>query len=417
MSHVVELIAVGTELLLGSICNTNAQMLSRELSSLGLNVYYHTVVGDNPERLRQAVETAKKRADILITTGGLGPTCDDLTKTVVAACFGRKLVFHPPSAERIRAYFTHLHPDRPMTENNLQQAWLPENCTVFDNDWGTAPACAMEQEGKHAILLPGPPAECLPLFRERVRPYLSRLSEGVILSHTLKIFGVGESALEFRLRDKMNAMENPTLAPYAKEGEVELRLTAKGESVEACEKLLAPAVEELRKELGSLVYGVDVPGLEHVVLEGLKKTGKTLCTAESCTGGLLAKRLTDLPGASQVFLGGVVSYANRVKAGLLGVPSELLETHGAVSAPVAMAMAEGARAAMGAHLAVAVTGVAGPDADDRGNPVGLVYLALAHGGGTQVEELRLGSDRGRIRNAAAGHGLDMVRRYLEEERK
>jgi len=200
MSHTVELIAVGTELLLGSIANTDAKMLSEGLSALGLNVFYHTVVGDNPSRLKEVLEIAKDRADIIITTGGLGPTCDDLTKNVVAETFGKALEFHAPSAERIRKYFHRLHPDKTMTENNLQQAYLPEGCTVFENDWGTAPACAFEAEGKHVILLPGPPSECTPLFRYRVVPYLQRLSEGVILSHTLKLFGKGESEVESLLR-------------------------------------------------------------------------------------------------------------------------------------------------------------------------------------------------------------------------
>ena len=415
MSHTVELIAVGTELLLGNIVNTDAQMLSQGLSALGLNVYYHTVVGDNPERLRAAVEIAKSRADIIITTGGLGPTCDDLTKTVLADAFGKKLVFDEHSAKRIEKFFRHLHPDRPMTENNLQQAWLPEGCTILQNDWGTAPACAFEADGKHVILLPGPPSECTPLFQHRVIPYLSALSEGVILSHTLKIYGAGESVIEDRLRDRMNAMTNPTLAPYAKEGEVELRLTAKAATQEEAEALIAPELADLQNELGQLVYGVDVPNLETVVLNLLQQTGMTLCTAESCTGGLIAKRITDLPGASAVFHGGVVSYVNSVKANLLHVPQHILDEYGAVSSPVAQAMAEGAREAMGTDLAVAVTGVAGPDKDDRGNQVGLVFVALAAKDQTMVRQFQLGTLRGRVRTRAANSALNMVRLYLQSK--
>lgn len=413
MPHTVELLAVGTELLLGNIVNTDAQMLSQGLSALGLNVYYHTVVGDNPERLRQAVAVAKDRADIIITTGGLGPTCDDLTKVVLAEAFGKKLVFDERSADRIRAYFARL--ERPMSENNLQQAMLPEGCTVFDNDWGTAPACAFQAEGKHVILLPGPPRECTALFHNRVVPYLRELAEGVILSRTIKIFGMGESALEAMLRDRMNAMENPTLAPYAKEGECELRITAKAGDEARAEALLTPVCEELCQLLGEKVYGVDVPNLESVVLDLLKKAGKTLGTAESCTGGLIAKRMTDLPGASQVFRGGIVSYVNQVKANVLGVPQELLDRYGAVSAPVAQAMAQGARTALGADLAVAVTGVAGPDPDDRGNEVGLVYVALAQEGSVRVEELHCGTIRARTRTAAASHALNMVRLALQTQ--
>ena len=410
MSHTVELIAVGTELLLGNIANTDAQMLSQELSALGLNVFYHTVVGDNPERLRRAVEIAKGRADILITTGGLGPTCDDLTKTVLAEAFGKQLVLHEPSLQRIRDYYDRL--GRVMPENNVQQAYLPEGCTVFDNDWGTAPACAFAAEGKHVILLPGPPRECSALFRHRAKPYLMALSEGVILSHTLKIFGLGESAVELMLRDKMNAMTNPTLAPYAKEGEVELRVTAKAPTQAEAEALLAPEVASLTQLLGDRVYGVDAKNLESVVLELLKQKGKTLGAAESCTGGLIAKRLTDIPGASAVFHGGIVSYVNQVKAGVLNVPRDLLEEYGAVSEPVARAMAEGARRALGTDLAVAVTGVAGPDPDDRGNEVGLVYVAFTDGTDTQVRALHLGTSRARVRTMAANHALDLVRLYL-----
>ena len=410
MSHTVELIAVGTELLLGNIANTDAQMLSQELSALGLNVFYHTVVGDNPERLRQAVETAKGRADILITTGGLGPTCDDLTKTVLAESFGKKLVLHEPSLQRIRDYYDRL--GRPMPENNVQQAYLPEGCTVFDNDWGTAPACAFEADGKHVILLPGPPRECSALFRHRARPYLMALSEGAILSHTLKIFGLGESNVELMLRDRMNAMTNPTLAPYAKEGEVELRVTAKAPTEAEAEAMLVPEVAALKELLGDRVYGVDVKNLESVVLDLLKEKGKTLGTAESCTGGLIAKRLTDIPGASAVFHGGIVSYVNQVKTGVLNVPQDLLENYGAVSEPVARAMAEGARRTLGTDLAVAVTGVAGPDPDDRGNEVGLVYVAFTDGTDTRVQALHLGTSRARVRTMAANHALDLVRLYL-----
>ncbi|MEQ2456515.1 competence/damage-inducible protein A [Flavonifractor hominis] len=412
MSHTAELIAVGTELLLGNIANTDAQMLSQGLSALGINVYYHTVVGDNPERLRTAVETAKGRADIILTTGGLGPTCDDLTKNVLAECFGKKLVFHEPSARRIEGYFRTLHPDRPMTENNYQQAMLPEGCTVLDNDWGTAPGVAFEADGVRVIMLPGPPRECKAMFTHRVIPYLKDLSDGVIASRTLKLFGIGESAMEAQLREKMNAMTNPTLAPYAKEGECELRITAKADTEEAARALIAPVEADLKAHFGPLVYGVDVPSLEAVAFALLKERGLTLGTAESCTGGLAAKRFTDLPGTSAVFRGGVVSYATEVKHTVLGVPQDLLDKHGAVSEPVARAMAEGARKVLGCDLALSFTGVAGPDPDERNNPVGLVFIGLATPEGTWVRQVHLTRGRERIRHIAASHGFDLVRRYL-----
>lgn len=410
MSHTVELIAIGTELLLGSIVNSDAQMLSQELSKLGLNVHYHSVVGDNPARLRQVVEHAKSRADILITTGGLGPTCDDLTKTVLAAAFGKKLVRDARSEERIRAYFARLNRD--MTENNLAQALLPEGCVIFDNDWGTAPGCAFEVDGVHAIMLPGPPSECLPMFRAHAVPYLRRLSEGVIVSHSLRVFGMGESAVESLLRERMNALRNPTLAPYAKPGEVELRITAKADTAAQAETLIAPVEEEVRTLLGPLIYGKDVPSQEVALLPLLAQRGVTLGCAESCTGGLFAKRITDIPGASQVFRGGVVSYTNAVKEHLLGVSPALLEEYGAVSRPVAEAMALGARTALGCDLAVAFTGVAGPGADERGNPEGLVFAAAADAAGVRVRRLMLGQGRDRIRSNAVNHGLDLVRRLL-----
>ena len=413
MSHTVEILSVGTELLLGSIVNSDAQALSRELSGLGLNVLYHSVVGDNPGRLKAAVELAKSRADVLVTTGGLGPTCDDLTKQVLAEAFGKGMVFHPECAEGIRCYFA--RSGREMTENNLQQAYLPEGCDVLDNAWGTAPGCAFEADGTYVIMLPGPPSECLPMFRERAASWLSRLSEGVIRSRTLRVFGMGESAVESLLRDRMNELTNPTLAPYAKEGEVELRITAKAATQAEAAGLIAPVEAEVRAALGELVYGADVSGLEQVVLDGARERGLTLGTAESCTGGLIAKRITDVPGAASVFKGGVVSYHCEVKAGVLGVSQALLDEQGAVCGQVAEEMAQGARRELGCDVAVSATGVAGPDPDDRGNPVGLVYTALAAPDGIWVKKLNLAGPaarRDRIRNLAANHALDMVRRWL-----
>ena len=412
MSHTVEILSVGTELLLGSIANTDAQMLSRGLSELGLNVYWHTVVGDNPDRARAAVALARSRADVIITTGGLGPTCDDLTKNVLAEAFGKKLVFHEPSAARIRSYFERTR--RPMTENNLQQAMLPEGCTVLDNDWGTAPGCAFEADGVHVIMLPGPPSECRPMFYERAVPYLRARSEGVILSSTIKLFGIGESAMEQQLREQMNGMRNPTLAPYAKEGECELRVTAKAATADEARALLAPTVEQVKALFGEKVYGVDVSSLEERVIRLLREQGRTLGAAESITGGLIAKRLTDIPGASAAFRGGVVAYTNAVKHAVLGVPEELLERCGAVSAPVAEAMARGARQVLGCDIALASTGVAGPDTDERGNEVGTAFVAIAAGDLCCVRELHLGRRpmRERLRIQTASHALDLARRYL-----
>ena len=411
MSHTAELIAVGTELLLGNIANTDAQMNSQGLSQLGINVYYHTVVGDNPQRVRQAVDIARGRADILITTGGLGPTCDDLTKVAVAQAFGKELVYHEPSAQRIRERFAQR--GTPVTENNFQQAMVPEGCTVLDNDWGTAPGVAFQADGTHVLMLPGPPRECAMMFRHRALPYLQQLADGVIASRTVKTFGIGESAAEALLRDLMNALHNPTLAPYAKPTGTELRITAHAPTREEALRLIAPVEEQVKAILGDKVIGVDVDSLEEVCFALLKDRGLTVGTAESCTGGLLAKLLTDLPGSSAVFRGGVVSYTNGVKAGLLGVPQDLLDRYGAVSPQVAEAMARGAKAALGCDIALSTTGVAGPDADDRGNPIGLVYLGLAWGDQCQVTEFRAGPvERERVRRQAAQTALDLLRRHL-----
>ncbi len=411
MSHTAELIAVGTELLLGNIANTDAQMISQGLSQLGINVYYHTVVGDNPQRVRQAVDIARGRADILITTGGLGPTCDDLTKVAVAQAFGKELVYHEPSAQRIRERFAQR--GTPVTENNFQQAMVPEGCTVLDNDWGTAPGVAFQAGGTHVLMLPGPPRECAMMFRHRALPYLQKLSDGVIASRTVKTFGIGESAAEALLRDLMNALHNPTLAPYAKPTGTELRITAHAPTREEALRLIAPVEEQVKAILGDKVIGVDVDSLEEVCFALLKDRGLTVGTAESCTGGLLAKLLTDLPGSSAVFRGGVVSYTNGVKAGLLGVPQDLLDRYGAVSPQVAEAMARGAKAALGCDIALSTTGVAGPDADDRGNPIGLVYLGLAWGDQCRVTEFRAGPvERERVRRQAAQTALDLLRRHL-----
>ncbi len=411
MEHIVEILSVGTELLLGGIANTDAQLLSQGLSELGLNVYYHTVVGDNPGRLAQAVQTARSRADILITTGGLGPTCDDLTRRVLAESFGKKLIFHQDIADGLRAWFARRGQE--MTENNLQQALLPEGCTVFENACGTAPGCAFEVQGVHVLMLPGPPGECGDMFRRSARPYLARLSGGVICSHTLKLFGIGESKLESLLREDMETMTNPTLAPYAKQGECELRVTAKAPSARQAEERMAPVLERLRGQLGAYVYGVDVSGLEQVALVLLTRRGLSLGTAVACSGGRSAKRVTDLPGASAAFRGGVVSYCNAVKAAALGVPEGLLEQYGAVSQPVAQAMAQGARRALGCELALSATGVAGPGPDEQGNPAGLVFLGLAAPEGTYVRRVQIANaDRARVRTVAAHHALDLARRWL-----
>ena len=410
MSHKAEILAVGTEILLGDIVNSDAAEVSRALASLGIDVCWHSAVGDNPARLREAVEIAGSRADILITTGGLGPTYDDLTKETLAAAFGLPLVFHPAEAEKIRTFFASI--GREMTENNLRQAWLPEGCTPFFNHNGTAPGCGFTARGMRVAMLPGPPRELKKMIETGLIPWLRQFGEGVLLSHDIRVFGLGESAVEAMLHDRMESLVNPTLAPYVGTGEVRLRITAKAADEAEAEALAAPVIREVRDRLGDLVYAVDEPSLEAVCLRLLSERGLTFASAESCTGGLIAKRITDLPGASAVFLGGVVSYTNTVKQRMLGVPWEVLDLYGAVSREAALAMAAGARERTGADLAVSVTGICGPGTDERNTPVGTGFVGFAAPDRLVCRPIRMGGDRERGRVVASSHAFDLLRRWL-----
>jgi len=404
-----EILAVGTELLMGEIVNSDAQMISRGLNEHGFNVYWHTVVGDNPVRLREALETAKSRADVLITTGGLGPTADDLTKETVAEVFGRPLQMDQAQLVRLKE---RMGPQ--MTPNNEKQAMLPEGCTVLVNDWGTAPGCAFEADGCHVIMLPGPPRECTPMFRQRALPYLETLCGGVIGSRYVKIFGQGESSVEYLTRPLADSLKDVTMAPYAKEGECELRITARADSKEAALALCDPVVEQVKALLGDKVYGVDVSSLEEVVVEGLKARKMTIACAESCTGGLIAKRITDISGASEVFGYGCVTYWNEAKMGLLGVSPETIEQYTEVSAQCALEMARGVRKLAGADIGISTTGYAGPTGGTEENPVGTVYIGLSWAGGETVfrPDRRYMRTREQVRRHAASHAFDLVRREV-----
>ena len=405
-----EIISVGTEILLGHITNTDARDVSEMLSRIGINVKYHTVVGDNPERLRACVEIARSRAAIIITTGGLGPTCDDLTKQILAESFGLKLV---QNDDEVRFLHVFIRNKRNFTPNNFQQAMLPEGCTVFHNLWGTAPGCAFQAEGKTVIMMPGPPVECVPMFRTYGVPYLRALSDEQIVSHSIRVFGIGESAIDDMFADEMNVMENPTMAPYAKECDCLLQVTAKAGSEAEAEAMMAPVIAHVKERLGDFVYGTDVECLEEAVFPLLKEKGLTFATAESCTGGEIAKRFTDIPGASSVFLGGAVVYTNEVKARLLGLDPEMIEEKGAVSREVAVALAEQVRRLTGADIGIGVTGLAGPDGDGV-HEVGTVFVSMAVEGNTYVRALALGPKRTRsyIRRMSGNHAYDMMRRWL-----
>ncbi|MCI5802367.1 MAG: competence/damage-inducible protein A [Oscillospiraceae bacterium] len=402
-----EILCVGTEILLGDIVNTNAAYLARELAAIGVPVYHQSVVGDNPGRLEAQLRDSFGRSDLVILTGGLGPTYDDLTKETAARYFGRDMVMDESSLRSIEAFFKKT--GREMTDNNRKQALIPEGAVVFQNHCGTAPGLALEAGGRTAILLPGPPREMQMMYETGVRPYLERLSGQVFLSRTIHIFGMGESAVEQKLRPVISKMENPTAAPYAKTGEVQLRVTARASTSAEAARLADPAVQQLSEALGGVVYGVDVGSLQKAAVQALRERGLTAATAESCTGGLVSKRITEVPGASEVFGCGVCSYANGIKEKLLGVPHAVLEARGAVSEETAAAMAEGAARLAGADIGVSTTGIAGPGGGTAQKPVGLVYVGVWSRWHREVLRLELArgqaEEREQIRYLASSHAL------------
>ena len=406
-----EILCVGTELLLGDIVNTNAAFLSQKLAELGISVYRHTCVGDNPARLKAAIASALESADLVITSGGLGPTYDDLTKETVAEYFKRPLYLHTGSLERIKGYFAKT--GRVMTKNNEKQAMMPEGATVLQNNYGTAPALAItdEQKNKTVIMLPGPPGELIPIFNEEVLPYLQARTGEVIVSKNVHIFGMGESAVEEKISELMINAQNPSIAPYCKEGEVRLRVTAKAENVAVASQMCDNAISAIYStEVGQYIYGVDVDSLERALVELLIKRSLTVATAESCTGGLIGERITSIAGSSQVFKGGCITYTNEIKEKLLGVSGETLSTYGAVSKETAMEMARGARLHLGADIAVSATGIAGPGGGTEATPVGTVFIGLSTKAGETYRKLSLSSSRSReyIRIVSASNAIDMA---------
>lgn len=404
-----EILCIGTELLMGNVVNTNAAYIAKELAGLGINLYHQSVVGDNPVRLKESLTLAFSRADIVITTGGLGPTYDDLTKETIAAYFGRKLVLHEPSYRKLCAYFAST--GREMTGNNKKQSYMPEGCTVFDNPNGTAPGCCIEQDGKMLMMLPGPPREMKPMFDHWVVPMLRRGTHNRLISKNLHFFGIGESALESRLHELMETSLNPTIAPYAKTGEVMLRVTASAADEAEAERLMEPVLAQIREVAGTYLYGIDVGDLQTAAVRLLKEKGLHAATAESCTGGLVSKRLTEVSGSSEVFECGICSYSNRIKAQVLGVREETLRTFGAVSRETAAEMAAGVRRLSGADIGISVTGNAGPSASE-GKPVGLVYVGVDSAPYREVLELhirRTDEDaREYIRWIASSNAIDQI---------
>ena len=404
-----EILCVGTELLLGDIINTNASYISKRLAALGIPVYRQSVVGDNPERMRQAIAESFSRSDCLILSGGLGPTCDDITKEMVAEHFGLELVLNREALDRMMEYFSST--GRNMTKNNEKQAMAPIGARVLQNNWGTAPGFVIEKDGKTAILLPGPPIELEPMWRERVEPYLFERSNSVIVSKNIYILGMGESAVEEKLRYMMEELENPTVAPYAGNGECRVRVSARAKDEATASEMCDRQIDEIKKtEVGEFIYGIDVDSMENALVMKLRERGMTLATAESCTGGLIAKRVTDLAGCSDVFLGGCVTYANEAKEKLIGVSHETLEKYGAVSEQTAREMARGVRLALGADVGVATTGIAGPGGGTPEKPVGTVYVAVSTAEGERVKLLNLSPKRSRefIRICAATNAMSLA---------
>ena len=414
-----EILCVGTELLIGDIVNTNAAYLSRRLATLGIGVYRQAVVGDNPARLAEDLRAALSRADLVVMSGGLGPTYDDLTKETAAAVMGKKLYMHEESLARIEHFFRST--GRTMTENNKKQAMMPEGAVVFRNDYGTAPALAMEnEEGKVVVMLPGPPRELEPLFREQVEPYLRKRCAAVMVSRNLHIIGMGESSVEAALPEAIRNSSNPTVAPYCDTGEVRLRVTAKAPTVEEAGAMAdRMAAELMQLPLGAYVYGIDVPSPAHALIALLETEKLTVATAESCTGGLMAGELTAIPGCSAVMAGGVVVYQEREKTALLGIAPETLAAHTAVSATVAKEMAEGACRVLGADVGIATTGYAGPGGGTPEEPVGTVYMAVSFRGETVVERLSLSSKRDRkyVRDVAVKRAISFALSFLRQKTK
>ena len=402
-----EILCVGTELLIGDIVNTNAAYIARRLATLGIGVYRQSVVGDNPERLAADLQTALDRVDLVITSGGLGPTYDDLTKETAAAVFGREMALHEESLARIERYFAAT--GRVMTDNNRKQAMMPTGAIVLPNDYGTAPALALVREdGKTLVMLPGPPRELEPIFREQVEPLLHPRCDAILYSRNIHIAGLGESAVENALPKELLDSANPTLAPYCTAGEVRLRVTAKAKSEAEAAALCDAMIDRIQASaVAPYIYGIDVPSAEAALVAALSEKGLTVATAESCTGGLIAKRLTDVAGCSAVVAGGAVTYQTREKTAILGVSPELIERCSVVSAEVAEAMAKGALSRFDTNLAIATTGYAGPGGGTERDPVGTVYIAVATKSTVQSRRLSLSPwrDRAYIRTVAATNAI------------
>ncbi|MFQ9308511.1 MAG: competence/damage-inducible protein A [Paraclostridium sordellii] len=405
-----EIITVGTEILLGDIVNTNSQFLAKELASLGLDVYYQSTVGDNESRLMDTLNESLDRSDIIITTGGLGPTNDDITKEVAAKCFNQELVFYNNIWKDIKQYFEKIGVEP--TENNKKQAYFPKDCIILNNSNGTAPGAILKKENKMIIVLPGPPKEMIPIFNNELKKHLENLTDYKLISRTLRFCGIGESELEDKLSDIINNQTNPTIAPYAKEGEVTLRITAKSYTKDDADNLIDEVENKIKTLVGKYLYGYGETTLEETVAKLLVEKNLTIAVSESCTGGMVSSTLIDYPGISQVFMEGCVTYSNEAKMSRLGVKKETLDNFGAVSTETAIEMAKGVAMNLKTNVGLSTTGIAGPGGGTTEKPVGLVYIGLYINGKTKVKKLNLAGSREKIRVKATKEALNFLRLEL-----
>lgn len=405
-----EILSIGTEILLGDIVNTNAQFLSKALADLGIDVYYQSVIGDNEERILKAFKDGFERADIIVTTGGLGPTQDDLTKELAAKYFNKELYLHKPTLEWIKDYLK--IKDEEVLESNKKQAYIPEDSIILENKNGTAPGLIINENNKILIVLPGPPKEMKAMFNDKVLEYLSDLTGYIIKSKTLRFLGIGESIIAKKVDNIIKDSKNPTVAPYAKDYEAILRITAKDKNEEICNKLIEEKCNEIKDILGEYIYGEDDDNIQGVVGKILCEKKLTISTAESCTGGMVAEALISFAGISEVFKEGVITYSNEAKIKRIGVKEETLKEYGAVSKETAKEMAEGVAALANTNIAISTTGIAGPGGGTEEKPVGLVYVCIYINGETIVEKLNLNGNREAIRRKATMNALNILRKEL-----
>lgn len=406
-----EILCVGTELLLGDILNTNTQYLSQQLALYGIDVYYQSVVGDNDSRLKELLEQVYDRSDLVITTGGLGPTEDDLTKETIASFFQRKLVLHEETLEELKAFFSKR--GAKVNEGNKKQAYLPEGSIILHNDKGTAPGCIIEENNKIMVMLPGPPREMQHMFQSYVVPFLKERSMDTMESKLLRVFGIGEGHMEEKIQDIIHSQGNPTIAPYAKDYDCVIRITAKAETSQKCKEKIQEVEKKIRARLGEYIYSSGEETLDQLVPRLLVEKGITISMAESCTGGMLSSMLVEYPGVSKIFQQGFVTYSNEAKIKYVQVQPETLETYGAVSEQTAAEMAQGAAQVSQSHIGVGITGIAGPGGGTEEKPVGLVYVGLYYNGQVQVQRWLLNGDRQRIRKRTCLQVLDWIRRTIQ----